>query len=187
MTDKVTPQATDIEVKAVETGDKQEDSHAENLVPQKRFGGVVKERNEALEQVTRLQAQLDGFNLEKQRELDRDLERKGEFEILANRYKQENASLRTKIDSVNDYELEQRALLTGRLPENKRDFANDMGLVALARFVDVEEKTKITPREDATPGKRFGGYDNLAEFATKDPMGYKAAKEAGEISKWRKG
>ena len=186
MTEQVTPQATDTEVKPVENkGDKT--STPPSAIPYDRFSKVVKERNDAADRITNLEAQLESSRQEKQRELDRDLERKGEFEILANRYKQENASLRTKIDSVNDYELEQRALLTGRLPENKRDFANDMGLVALARFVDVEEKTKITPREDATPGKRFGGYDNLAEFATKDPMGYKAAKEAGEISKWRKG
>lgn len=177
------PQDKGTEVKDPATGGKK-DSPPES-VPYDRFSKVIAERNDVTDRLNKLSAKLESLEQFQQTELDKDLERKGEYEILAGRYKKENDELKDKIDGVKVYESEQRTLLTARLPENKQEFAVSMSLIDLARFVDVEEKTKVTPREDPTPGERFGGYDNVVEFAKKDPDGYAKARKSGLLNKWR--
>lgn len=163
------------------TGD---DKNEVASIPYYRFNKVVKERAEATDRIAELEANLAKFNKDKQDRLDEKSKANGEFAEMADRYKTENAQLKqvnealqNKADVVANYELEQRALLTGKLPETKQPFAANMSLTDLANFVEIEQKTQIKLPKENAPGERYGGYEDIVEFAKKDSEGYAAYRK----------
>jgi hypothetical protein len=185
MTEQVTPQSTDTEVKTVDNPGDKNNSTPESI-PYSRFAEVVKAKNDANARITALEANVAEYNKDKQDRLDEKSIANGEFAQMADRYKIENAQLKeaneafkANADVIATYELEQRAVLTGKLPEAKQPFAVNMSLNDLAKFVELEVATQVTPREDNAPGERFGGYNDIMEFAQRDPKGYMKAKAAG--------
>lgn len=170
---------SELEAKADEGADKKVSKP--DVIPYKRFQTVIQERNDEKDQNVLLRAEVEAMKQAKKLEFNKDLERKGEYEILANQYKLEVEELRKQVDSDAKFKTVHRDLLLARLPEDKRELTSEMSMVDLARLVDIEEKNRVTPRQDPRPGERFGGYEDLGELAKRDPKAYLEAKKSGLI------
>ncbi len=182
MSEEITPTGT-VEGKSTENKGEQK-STPPSTIPYSRFSDVVAEKNASAEKVTALEARLAEYDREKSDKIEADQVAKGQYDAALGKYKEENVALKERAAAFDTYELEQRAMLTGKLPEASQEFAKDMGLSQLMKFVESQQTNKVKPREDATPGSRYGGYDNIVEWSKKDSkayMKYVEQKKKGRI------
>lgn len=150
-------------------------------VPYSTFTDVRKEGKVAKERVAALEAELAVFDKAKADKIEADQIAKGDYETALNKYKTENTALQAVADEYTAYKETQVATLIEQLPENKRTFAEGMNLKKLTDFVALEKDNKLTPREDGAPSARdgkFGGYDNIVDFAKNDAAGYAEYKKS---------
>lgn len=177
MSEEITPKGTE-EDKSTEAGE--EKGGAPTTIPYSRFSTVVAERNASAEKLVALEAKLAELNKVKSDEEEAEAIKRGEFESTLMKYKEQNQALQKRADAFDAYELEQRSMLTGKLPENKQDFAKNMSLLDLSKFVDMEVDNKIVPREDALPGgRKTMNMDVASELAVSNPKEYMKLLRSG--------
>ena len=152
-------------------------SEKNDNVPYSRFSEVVSERNTMKDEMKKLQDQLSSIDADRKVAREEKLKKNEEYETLVAEKNTEIEKLTGTANKWTEYEATRREVLTGKLPENRQQFASSMKLHKLEEFVELETTSqsagKANPsRAGVSPTGDFGGFGSYAEWATKDPEGY---------------
>ena len=154
-----------------------------DMIPKSRLDEVIGQRNDANTRIEKLEATINKFNAEGEKQREDKLKANEQHEVLITELKQKLETVTEKADHWNTYQEDRRATLTDKLPENRREFTEGMDLTKLEKFVDSEvqavnaNKTN-SARPGVNPTGEFGGFDSWQEFAMNDPKGAEKALAA---------
>ena len=149
-----------------------------DMIPKSRLDEVIGQRNDANTRIEKLEATINKFNAESEKQREDKLKANEQHEVIITELKQKLETVTEKADNWNTYQEDRRATLTEKLPENKREFTEGMDLTKLEKFVDSEvqavnanaNKTN-SARQGVNPSGEFGGYSSMEEWSMKDPTG----------------
>ena len=154
-----------------------------DMIPKSRLDEVIGQRNDANTRIEKLEATINKFNAEGEQQREDKLKANEQHEVLITELKQKLETVTEKADHWNTYQEERRAMLNEKLPESQREFTTGMDLPTLEKFVDSgvqsdnANKTN-SARQGVNLTGEFGGYSSHAEWASKDPQGYKQANQS---------
>ena len=156
---------------------------SEKNVPYDRFQEVNQAKNDMASQVGKLQAQIDKMNADNKSKAEAKLVEDGKLKEALDLMTQERDSFKGQADSWNTYQTDKRESLMGKLTTDE-DKSIAEGLSDLNKLETyVNKVTNVsapsTSTARATSGKvgEMGGYSSYAEWASKDPEGYKKANQ----------
>ena len=156
----------------------------ENNVPYDRFQEVNAAKKDALDQVGKLQAQIDNINKvnadKKQAELVEQGKAKEALEIVT----KERDTYKSQAEQWNQYQTDKRESLMSKLTDDTdKNIAE--GLTDLSKLetyvnkvTNVSAPSTSTARAASGKAGDMGGYSSYAEWAAKDPKGYEAANNS---------
>ena len=154
---------------------------SEKNVPYDRFQEVNQAKNDMATQVGKLQAQIDKMNSDNKSKAEAKMVEDGKLKEALDIVSKERDSFKSQADQWNTYQTDKRESLMGKLTTDE-DKSIAEGLSDLNKLETyVNKVTNVnapsTSTARATTGKAgdFGGYSSFAEWATKDPEGYKQA------------
>ena len=172
---QTTPEETQANNPSTEAGEKN--------VPYDRFQEVNQAKNDMASQVGKLQAQIDKMNADNKSKAEAKLVEDGKLKEALDLMTQERDSFKGQADSWNTYQTDKRESLMGKLTTDE-DKSIAEGLSDLNKLETyVNKVTNVsapsTSTARATSGKvgEMGGYSSYAEWASKDPEGYKKANQ----------
>ena len=151
-----------------------------NDVPYDRFQEVNGQKNQFKSENEGLKAELAKVKAAQEDARQEALKKNSEFETLYNetdatakKLAEQNKALQSDLGAF-------RQGLVEQLPEERRVYTEGMNMATLQKFVADEQMTanagKTDPSRAGTSAKGdFGGYGSHAEWAAKDPEGYKRA------------
>ena len=155
----------------------------EKNVPYERFQEVNQAKNDMASQVGKLQAQIDKMNSDNKSKAEAKLVEDGKLKEALDLMTKERDSFKGQADSWNTYQTDKRESLMGKLTTDE-DKSIAEGLSDLNKLETyVNKVTNVsapsTSTARATSGKvgEMGGYSSYAEWASKDPEGYKKANQ----------
>ena len=155
-------------------------------VPYDRFQEVNQAKNDMANQVGKLQAQIDKMNADNKSKAEAKLVEDGKLKEALDLMTKERDSFKGQAEQWNSYQADKRESLMGKLTTDE-DKSIAEGLSDLNKLETyVNKVTNVnapsTSTARATTGKAgdFGGYSSYAEWATKDPEGYKKANNTVE-------
>ena len=148
-------------------------------VPYDRFAEVNTAKNDALNQIGKLQAQIDKMSAENKSKAEAKLVEDGKLKEALDLMTKERDSFKTQADQWNSYQTNKRESLMSKLTEEDdksiADGLSDLNKLEtyVNKVTNVNAPSTSTAR--ATSGKvgDFGGYSSYLEWAEKDPKGYK--------------
>ena len=150
-------------------------------VPYDRFQEVVQSKNDMAGQIGKLQAQIDKMNATSKQQQEAKMIEDGKLKEALDIVTKERDDFKKQSDSWLSYQTDKRESLMSKLT-NDDDKSIAEGLSDLNKLETyVNKVTNVnapsTSTARATTGKAgdFGGYSSFAEWATKDPEGYKQA------------
>ena len=151
-----------------------------NDVPYTRFQEVNGQKNQYKSENESLKAELDKVKAAQEEHRQEALKKNSEFETL---YNETDATAKKLAEQNKALQSDLGAFRTGlveQLPEERRVYTEGMNMATLQKFVADEQATvnagKTDPsRAGNTAAGEMGGYSSHAEWATKDPKGYKEA------------
>ena len=159
---------------------------SEKNVPYDRFQEVNQAKNDMASQVGKLQAQIDKMNADNKSKAEAKLVEDGKLKEALDLMTQERDSFKGQAEQWNSYQTDKRESLMGKLTTDE-DKSIAEGLSDLNKLETyVNKVTNVsapsTSTARATSGKvgEMGGYSSYAEWATKDPEGYKKANQTPE-------
>ena len=164
-----------------DTQDKNNSTKADTKnVPYDRFSEVNNAKNDALDQVGKLQAQLDAINNAQKEKEQAELVEQGKAKEALELVTKERDSFKKQAEQWNTYQDNKRTSLMGKLTEDDdKSIADGLSLDKLEKYVNkvVTVSAPSTSSARATTGKAgdMGGYTSYAEWAQKDPKGYQEA------------
>ena len=173
MTDeKVNTQQTE-ENSATNPSTQAEERKESPLHENPRFKEVIGQRNQLREEVAKYQA------VEKAAE-EKLLQDKGEFKTILAKRDETIETQTTRIEALQGDLNSFREGLVNQVPEKRRYVTEGMSITNLQKFVSDEQMTVNAGKTDSsragtTAKGDFGGYSSHAEWAEKDPEGYKQA------------
>tara|TARA_R110000787_G_scaffold84304_1_gene180817 strand:- start:392 stop:961 length:570 start_codon:yes stop_codon:yes gene_type:complete len=138
-----------------------------------RFKEIIGQRNQAREENAKYQA------AEKATE-EKLLQDKGEFTTILAKRDAHIETLTTDNEAYKKKELAESERLDAKIPEEQRVFTNGMNNAVKAKFIEQLQGNANAGKTDSSRAGNtavgdFGGYSSHAEWATKDPQGYKQA------------
>ena len=151
-----------------------------NDVPYDRFQEVNGQKNQFKSENESLKAELAKQKAAQEDARQEALKKNSEFETLYNetdatakKLAEQNKALQSDLGAF-------RQGLVEQVPEERRVYTEGMNMATLQKFVADEQMTanagKTDPSRAGTTAKGdFGGYSSHAEWASKDPEGYKQA------------
>ena len=152
-------------------------------VPYDRFQEVVQAKNDMAKDMGKLQAQIDKMNQTSKQQQEAKLVEDGKLKEALGIVTKERDEYKKQSDSWLSYQTEKRESLMSKLTTDEDKSIAD-GLSDLNKLETyVNKVTTInnpsTSQARATTGKAgdFGGYSSYAEWASKDPEGYKKAND----------
>ena len=155
----------------------------EKNVPYDRFQEVNQAKNDMASQVGKLQAQIDKMNADNKSKAEAKLVEDGKLKEALDLMTQERDSFKGQAEQWNSYQTDKRESLMGKLTTDE-DKSIAEGLSDLNKLETyVNKVTNVsapsTSTARATSGKvgEMGGYSSYAEWASKDPEGYKKANQ----------
>ena len=154
-----------------------------DMIPKSRLDEVIGQRNDANTRIEKVEATINKFNAEGEKQREDKLKANEQHEVLITELKQKLETVTEKADHWNTYQEERRAMLNENLPESQREFTTGMDLPTLEKFVasgvqsDNANKTN-SARQGVNPTGEFGGFNSHAEWASKDPQSYKQANQS---------
>ena len=149
-----------------------------NDVPYTRFQEVNGQKNQFKSENESLKAELEKVKAAQEDARQEALKKNSEFETLYNeadttakKLTEQNKALQSDLGSF-------RQGLVEQLPEERRVYTENMNMATLQKFVQDEQTTANAGKTDSsragtTAKGDFGGYSSHAEWASKDPEGYK--------------
>ena len=156
---------------------------SEKNVPYDRFQEVNQAKNDMASQVGKLQAQIDKMNADNKSKAEAKLVEDGKLKEALDLMTQERNSFKGQAEQWNSYQPDKRESLMGKLTTDE-DKSIAEGLSDLNKLETyVNKVTNVsapsTSTARATSGKvgEMGGYSSYAEWASKDPEGYKKANQ----------
>jgi len=159
---------------------------SEKNVPYDRFQEVNQAKNDMASQVGKLQAQIDKMNSDNKSKAEAKLVEDGKLKEALDLMTQERDSFKGQAEQWNSYQTDKRESLMGKLTTDE-DKSIAEGLSDLNKLETyVNKVTNVsapsTSTARATSGKvgEMGGYSSYAEWASKDPDGYKKANQTPE-------
>ena len=153
---------------------------SKNDVPYDRFQEVNGQKNQFKSENEGLKAELAKVKAAQEDARQEALKKNSEFETL---YNETDATAKKLAEQNKALQSDLGAFRTGlveQLPEERRVYTEGMNMATLQKFVADEQATvnagKTDPsRAGNTAAGEMGGYSSHAEWATKDPKGYKEA------------
>ena len=156
----------------------------EKNVPYDRFQEVVQSNNDMANQIGKLQAQIDKMNQTSKQQQENKMIEDGKLKEALDLVTKERDDFKKQSDSWLSYQTDKRESLMGKLTTDE-DKSIAEGLSDLNKLETyVNKVTNVnapsTSTARATTGKvgEFGGYESYAEWATKDPKGYKESNNS---------
>ena len=161
---------------------KNQSTEAKN-VPYDRFTEVNTAKNDALDQVGKLQAQIDKMNQTTKQQQENKMVEDGKLKEALNIVQKERDEFKTQSEQWNTYQANKRESLMEKLTEDDdKSIADGLSLDKLEKYVSkvVNVSAPSTSSARATTGKAgdMGGYSSYAEWAQKDPKGYQEANNS---------
>ena len=156
------------------------EADVKNDVPYGRFQEVNGQKNQFKSENEGLKAELAKVKAAQEDARQEALKKNSEFETLYNegnskwqKTEEQNKSLQADLGAF-------RQGLVDQLPEERRVYTEGMNMATLQKFVQDEQVTANANKTDSsragtTAKGEFGGYSSHAEWASKDPQGYKQA------------
>ena len=171
-----------------DTQDKNNSTQADTKnVPYDRFAEVNNAKNDALNQIGKLQAQIDKMNQTTKDKEQAKLVEDGKLQEALGIVTKERDDFKAQAEQWNTYQTDKRESLMSKLTNDEdKSIAEDLSLTKLETYVNkvVNVNAPSTSSARATTGKagELGGYSSYTEWATKDPEGYQKAnnKLAGQ-------
>jgi len=125
---------------------------------------------ESESKVVKLQDQLKSIK-------DQQLVEKEDYRTLFEDQKKETAALKAKVEYGEVLENSLRADALESVPEEDREFAEDMPTDKLLKFSKRYNLKDVRTDESVAKNSTTGGYSSALEWVTNDPVGYTKAKE----------
>ena len=150
-------------------------------VPYDRFAEVNSAKNDALDQVGKLQAQIDKLNQDNKSKAEAKLVEDGKLKEALDIVTKERDSFKTQSAQWGKYQADKRENLMSKLTDDTdKSIADGLSdLNKLETYVNkvVNVNAPSTSQARATTGKAgdMGGYSSWEEFAMKDPKGAEKA------------
>ena len=169
-------EATQVEQPSTEAS---KNNVSEGNIPQSRFNEVNTQKNEYKTQVTDLQSQLDKFKSDQETARKKQLEKQGEYKTLLDEANAKLEKSSVVVKEYEEYKTNKRNSLMETLTEDAdKSIAESLPLDKLELYVSKVNKTSSLPTNtnrasNNQPVGDFGGYSSYAEWAEKDPEGYK--------------
>ena len=166
-----TPQAEENSVTNPST--KAEEKKESPLHENPRFNEVIGQRNQAREELAKIQTE------EKVKE-DKLLQEKGEFLTVLAKRDARIDTLTIENEAFKKRELEESDRLDDKIPEDQRVFTKGMTNAVKAQYIEQLQSSANAGKTDSsragtTAKGEFNGYSSYAEWAQKDPKGYEQA------------
>ena len=164
-----------------DTQDKNNSTQADTKnVPYDRFTEVNTAKNEALNQIGKLQAQIDKMNSNQKDKEQAKLVEDGKLQEALGIVTKERDDFKGQADQWNTYQTNKRETLMGQLTDDTdKSIADGLSLDKLEQYVskvtNVNAPSTSTARATTGSAGDFGGYSSWEEFAVKDPKGAEAA------------
>ena len=151
-------------------------------VPYDRFTEVNTAKNDALDQVGKLQAQLDAINTAQKEKEQAELVEQGKAKEALEIATKERDSYKKQAEQWTSYQDNKRTSLMEKLTEDDdKSIADGLSLDKLEQYVNKVSNVSApsTSKARATTGSAndMGGYSSWQEFAVKDPDGASKAIE----------
>ena len=161
---------------------KNNSTEADKNVPYDRFSEVNVQKNDALEQVGKLQAQIDKMNQTSKDKEQGKLIEDGKLKEALGIITKERDDFKTQAEQWTTYQTSKRETLMEQLSDDSdKTIAEGLSLDKLELYVNkiinVKSPSTSTARAAIGAAGEMGGYDSFAEWAEKDPKGYKAANQ----------
>ena len=177
---KNTPQAEDNSVSNPST-----QADIKNDVPYDRFQEVNGQKNQFKSENEGLKAELAKVKVAQEDARQDALKKNSEFETLYNETDTLNKKLTEQNEVFKKREQEDRERMIDKVPEEQRVFTEGMSNSVLAQYIEQNQTSANAGKTDSsragvTAKGDFGGYSSHAEWATKDPQGYKQANMTPE-------
>ena len=151
-----------------------------NDVPYDRFQEVNGQKNQFKSENESLKAEIAKQKAVQEDARQQTLKNNSEFETL---YKERDEVAKKQAEQIKAFEARELAeseRLDAKIPEEQRVFTNGMNNAVKAQYIEQLQssanagKTDPSRAGNATAGE-LGGYSSHAEWASKDPKGYKQA------------
>tara|TARA_R100001198_G_scaffold71744_1_gene44012 strand:- start:137 stop:712 length:576 start_codon:yes stop_codon:yes gene_type:complete len=152
-------------------------------VPYDRFQEVNQAKNDMANQVGKLQAQIDKMNADNKSKAEAKLVEDGKLKEALDLMTKERDSFKGQAEQWNSYQTDKRESLMGKLTtdEDKSIAEGLSDLNKLETYVNkvtnVSAPSTSTARATTGKANEMGGYSSYAEWASKDPEGYKKANQ----------
>tara|TARA_Y100001972_G_scaffold125547_1_gene176963 strand:- start:2176 stop:2751 length:576 start_codon:yes stop_codon:yes gene_type:complete len=152
-------------------------------VPYDRFQEVNQAKNDMANQVGKLQAQIDKMNADNKSKAEAKLVEDGKLKEALDLMTKERDSFKGQAEQWNSYQTDKRESLMGKLTtdEDKSIAEGLSDLNKLETYVNkvtnVSAPSTSTARATTGKASEMGGYSSYAEWASKDPEGYKKANQ----------
>jgi len=145
-------------------------------VPYDRFAEVNSAKNNALDSVGKLQAQLDAINKVQKEKEQAELVEQGKAKEALGIVSKERDDYKKQAEQWTAYQTSKRENLMEKLSDDSdKSIAEGLSLDKLELYVNKISKVNApsTSTARATTGNvgEFGGFDTIEEFAVKDPDG----------------
>ena len=145
-------------------------------VPYDRFAEVNSAKNNALDSVGKLQAQLDAIHKDQKEKQQAELVDQGKAKEALGLVSKERDDYKKQADQWSAYQTSKRENLMEKLSDDSdKSIAEGLSLDKLELYVSKISKVNApsTSTARATTGNvgEFGGFDTIEEFAVKDPDG----------------
>ena len=151
-----------------------------NDVPYDRFQEVNGQKNQFKSENESLKAELAKQKAQQEDARQEALKKNSEFETLYNETDAMNKKLTEQNEVFKKREQEDRERMIEKVPEEQRVFTEGMSNSVLAQYIEQNQTSANAGKTDSsragvTAKGDFGGYSSHAEWASKDPEGYKQA------------
>ena len=152
-------------------------------VPYDRFQEVVQAKNDMAKDMGKLQAQIDKMNQTSKQQAEAKLVEDGKLKEALNIVTKERDDFKSQADKWNTYQTDKRESLMSKLTtDDDKSIAEGLSdLNKLETYVNkvtnVSAPSTSTARATTGKANEMGGYSSYAEWASKDPEGYKKANQ----------
>ena len=149
-------------------------------VPYDRFTEVNTAKNDALNQIGKLQAQIDKMNSTQKDKEQAKLVEDGKLQEALGIVTKERDDFKTQADQWTSYQTNKRESLMGQLTDDiDKSIADGLSLDKLEKYVskvsNINAPSTSTARATTGSAGEMGGYSSWQEFAMKDPKGAEKA------------
>ena len=147
-------------------------------VPYDRFAEVNSAKNDALDQVGKLQAQIDKLNQDNKSKAEAKLVEDGKLKEALDIMTKERDTFKGQSEQWTKYQSEKRENLMSKLTTDEdksiADGLSDLNKLEtyVNKVVNVNATSRSQARETAGSAGDLGGYGSAEEFATKDPEAF---------------